>query len=248
MAGPLPAVELKKLASVDSPTIANIIELFGVQSRIAGYVNGSIRAVYPDLPPTVGYAVTATFRSAYPTTGQGDVYDTLSAIIEGGEKTEGPAFMVVEDLDDPPVSATYGEVMATAMIAAGYVGLATSGGGRDYEQVKALKLPCFANSMIVAHGFCHFESSGTTVTLGGLTVNPGDLLHGDANGIVKIPEHLAPHVSRFIEPFMAAEEIMMSYLRKGNVNFKDAAKVQHEMRDAQEALAKEAAALIAGNG
>ena len=81
-----------------------------------------------------------------------------------------------------------------------------------------------------------------------LTVNPGDLLHGDANGIVKIPEHLAPHVSRFIEPYMAAEEIMMSYLRKGNVNFKDAAKVQHEMRDAQEALAKEAAALIAGNG
>ena len=50
----------------DSPTIANVIELFEGQSAVAGYANGTIKAVYPDLPPVVGYAVTATFRSGYP--------------------------------------------------------------------------------------------------------------------------------------------------------------------------------------
>ena len=248
MSSVLSTEELKKLASVDSPTIANIIELFGVQSRIAGYTNGSIRAIYPDLPPTVGYAVTATFRSAFAAPGAGNVYDTLTMIIEGGKKVGGPAFLVVEDLDDPPAAATFGEVMVTSMLASGYIGLVTSGGARDYEQVKELKLPCFASAMIVAHGYCHLESVGQPVNVGGLSIHPGDLLHGDANGIVRVPARLAPHVPHLIEPFMATEEIMMSYLRAGNVTSKEATKAQTQMREAQVKLAKQAAALIADDG
>ena len=48
---------LDKLASVDSSTIANLIELFDVQPRVAGFANETIKALYPDLPPVVGYDV-----------------------------------------------------------------------------------------------------------------------------------------------------------------------------------------------
>ena len=47
------------------PTVANVIELFGVRSQVAGYANTTLKALYPQLPPAVGYAVTATFRAGY---------------------------------------------------------------------------------------------------------------------------------------------------------------------------------------
>lgn len=55
----------------DSATIANVIELFRIRPSTAGYFRGHIRAIYPDLPPVVGYATTATFRSAFPPEGPG---------------------------------------------------------------------------------------------------------------------------------------------------------------------------------
>ena len=58
----LDAAQLAKLQKVDSPTIANVIELFDLRSYAAGYSNLTLKAIYPKLPPAVGYAVTATFR------------------------------------------------------------------------------------------------------------------------------------------------------------------------------------------
>ena len=52
----LNAEELAQLRNVDSPTVANVIELFDFRSYIAGYTNLTLKAVYPKLPPAVGYA------------------------------------------------------------------------------------------------------------------------------------------------------------------------------------------------
>ena len=58
--------QLEGLTQFDSPTIANVIELFDLRPRVAGFSNHSLKAIYPELPPVVGYAVTATLRSGYP--------------------------------------------------------------------------------------------------------------------------------------------------------------------------------------
>ncbi len=55
--------QLASLARVDSPTVANVIELFDVRSYLEGFTDHMVKAVYPKLPPVVGYAVTATFRA-----------------------------------------------------------------------------------------------------------------------------------------------------------------------------------------
>jgi regulator of RNase E activity RraA len=128
-----------------------------------------------------------------------------------------PRIVVFQDLDEPPVSATYGEVMATTFQAFGFVGLITSGAARDIEQVRALKFPCWASGTIVSHGYNHFLAANVPVNVGGLTVQSGDLIHADANGIVNIPLHIAPAVAELCEPFIQAENIVLSYLRGPNV-------------------------------
>ena len=118
-----------------------------------------------------------------------------------------------QDLDDPPVGATFGEVMCSTYKAFGSVGLITSGGGRDLLQVKALGYPVFSGSTICSHAYCQTLEVGVPVRVGGLTVQTGDLLHGDANGVTSIPLELASEVADVAEEFVAAENHVLEYVK-----------------------------------
>jgi 4-hydroxy-4-methyl-2-oxoglutarate aldolase len=203
---------LETLSRYDSPTIANIIELFGVRPRNEGYTDSSITARYPQLPPVVGYASTATFRSAYPSESS-DAYLRLSEHLRRVEKElPTPRIVVFQDLDLPPVGATIGEIMATAYKRFGCVGFLTNGAVRDIPQIEAMRFPVFSNSIIVSHGYSHIEEIHIPVHVGGLWVNSGDLLHADANGIVLIPHEIAEEVADTCEAFVAVERIYLDYL------------------------------------
>lgn len=241
----LSADHLALLAKVDSPTVANVIELFDVQSRVVGYSNAALKAVYPDLPPAVGYAVTATFRSAYPAVG--DAYGGMAQLVEEAMTIPAPRIVVFQDLDEPAVSATYGEVMATTFQAFDFVGLITSGAARDIEQVRALKFPCWASGTIVSHGYNHFVAANVPVNVGGLTVQPGDLIHADANGIVNIPRRIAAGVAELCEPFIQAENIVLRYLRGPNVTLDGYEQAQAQMREVMADLRKQAQVFVKGN-
>ena len=206
------AATLKKLAEFDTPTICNIIELFDVRPRNTGYMDGRIGAAFPEMPPMVGFATTASFRSDAPPRG-GDVYATLDRQVETFAELPGPAVVVFQDLDDPSVAATFGEVMCSTYQAFGSAGLVTSGTGRDLDQVRALGYPVFTGGTICAHAYCHILHVGVPVRVGGLVVHPGDLLHGDANGVSSIPVEIAKAVAEIGDEFVASEEIVMDYVK-----------------------------------
>jgi regulator of RNase E activity RraA len=201
---------LRKLAQYDTPTICNTIELFEVRPDTAGFMDHRIRANFPEFPPMVGFATTAAFRSGAPPR-HGDAYASLVEQVKGFAELPGPAVVVFQDLDDPPVGATFGEVMCSAYKAFGSVGLITSGAGRDLEQVRALRYPVFTGSTICSHACCHILHLGATVRVGGLVVNPGDLLHGDANGVTSIPLEIADEVPDVAAEFIAGERIILDY-------------------------------------
>src|SRR3954466_5868089 len=102
---------LEKLARYDTPTICNVIELFEFRPNTEGYMDGRIRAAFPEMPPMVGFAATATFRSATPPSKS--TYVALETQVEAFARLPGPAVVVFQDLDDPPVGATFGEVMCS---------------------------------------------------------------------------------------------------------------------------------------
>jgi regulator of RNase E activity RraA len=160
----------------------------------------------------VGFACTAAFRSDAPPAG-GDAYGSMDQQVARFADLPGPAVVVFQDLDDPPVAATFGEVMCTTYKAFGSVGLITSGGGRDIEQVKAIDYPVFTGSTICAHAYCHILHIGLPVRVAGLMVNQGDLLHGDINGVTNIPPDIAVEIAEITPEFVAAEQIVLDYVK-----------------------------------
>ncbi|MBX9678085.1 MAG: RraA family protein [Gemmataceae bacterium] len=221
-----PAADLELLRKYDTPTICNVVELFDIVPRTSFYMDGRIRACYPKLPPMVGYASTATFRSAGAPHG-GNVYAGLGDQVAAFEKVPGPPIVVFQDLDSPVVAATFGEVMCTTYKTFGAAGLITSGAARDLDQVEALNFPCFSDGVICAHGYCQILQVHGPVHVGGLTVHPGDLLHGDCNGVTSIPNHLASAVANACPELATAESIVLDYLKAGHANlqgFNDARK------------------------
>lgn len=192
------------LARFDSPTICNTIELFDCRPRSVGALSPRIRAMYPELPPMVGYAVTLTARSAHPPAPAERSLGLLEQVAVF-EATPAPRVVVIQDLDDPPLGAAYGEVMASTYQAYGCVGLVTNGLARDVLQVRDLRFPCFATGTSVSHAYCRILSAGQPVHVGGVTIRPGDLLHGDANGVTTIPLEIAEPLARAAAEFIAAE-------------------------------------------
>jgi regulator of RNase E activity RraA len=233
---PTPA-DLDLLRKYDTPTICNVIELFDVRPHTAGYMDGRISACFPKMPPMVGYASTATFRSAFPPRA-GNVYSGLAEQVASFAELPGPAVVVFQDLDSPCCAATFGEVMASSYMAFGAAGLITSGAGRDLDQVEAIGFPCFTNGTICSHGDCHIVQIGVPVHVGGIALHSGDLLHGDRNGVTTIPVAIASAVAQACAEFMAAEAVVLDYVRGGKVDARGFAAAHKECRARIEALAK----------
>jgi regulator of RNase E activity RraA len=227
---------LDRLRHYDSPTICNVLELFAVRPRTAGYTDARIRACFPKMPPMVGYATTATFRAGSPPRA-GDVYAGLARQVELIAGAPGPAVVVFQDLDDPCVAATFGEVMCTTYRAFECAGLVTSGAGRDLDQVEAIGFPCFTNGAICSHGYSQVAQLDVPVRVGGVTINPGDLLHGDRNGVTTIPTELAAAVADACPELMEAEAVVLNYLKAGKPDPKGFAAARADCHRRIEALA-----------
>lgn len=237
MNAPLSTEVLDRLRRFDTPTVCNVVELFDIRSRIAGYMDQRIQACYPKLPPMVGYAATATFRSSEAPR-DGDAYSGLAEQVASFATLPQPFVVVFQDLDDPPASATFGEVMCTTYKAFGAVGLITSGAGRDLDQVETLNFPCFTGGTICAHGYCHIERINVPVRVGGVVIHPGDLLHGDRNGVTTIPNEIAASVANACSEFMAAEAVVMDYLKSAPVSAAGFASAHGECKHRINELAK----------
>lgn len=210
----LSAADLAVLAQYDTPTICNVIELFEVRPRHTGYMDGRIRACFPEMPPIVGYASTATFRGAFPRP-DGATYGSLDEQVRRFAELPGPPIVVFQDLDDPAVAATFGEIMCATYQAFGAAGLITSGAARDLEQVRRLGFPAFSNGAICSHGYSSIVSIHGPVRVGGVPVFPGALLHADANGVTTIPHEIAADVGHAAAEFAAAEAVILDYLKTG---------------------------------
>jgi regulator of RNase E activity RraA len=210
---------LEKLRKFDTPTICNVIELFDVRPRNTGFMDSRIVACFPEMPPIVGFAATATFRSSAPPR-QGDVYSGLDKQVERFTELSGPAIVVFQDLDQPTVAATFGEIMCTTYKSFGAAGLVTSGAGRDLDQVRKLAFPAFTSGTICAHGYSHIPQIHIPVHVGGIAVYPDDLVHGDCNGVTTVPRDIAEEVADVGDEYVAAEMVVIEAMRKTSSDLK----------------------------
>lgn len=185
--------QLAALRAIDSPTIANAIEEFDARDRRAGYMDGSIRCIYPELDEIVGYAYTITFKNRGPD--DPPMRQEWIKALEHAQALPTPRILVARDASKDVPAALFGEIMCTMLTRLDFAGVITDGAVRDLNEVRELGLQYFASGVIVSHGQITVESYATPVTVAGLTVNPGDLLHADCNGVVQIPAEIAADVA-----------------------------------------------------
>jgi regulator of RNase E activity RraA len=203
-------VNLEFLRSVDSPTIANAIEPFKLRDRCEGFLGGSIRCLFPDLGVMLGYALTVTMTSEVgPPPGRQGYWRMWEAL----EQAPKPAVLVVQDTSRAPTRCAYfGEVMATIASRLGAVGVVTDGGVRDLAEVRALGLHYFAPHPVVSHGNFRIVDVSVPVTLDGQSVHPGDLLHGDANGIVVVPPSIVDQLPEAVSTIREREKRTIDFV------------------------------------
>jgi 4-hydroxy-4-methyl-2-oxoglutarate aldolase len=203
--------QLAFLRSVDSPTIANAIEVFKVRDRTDGFVGGAVRCLFPDLGVMVGRALTVTVgnESGEPASRDGywQMWQTLEEMRE-------PAVLVMQDVSGQPSRCAYaGEVMATLAQRLGAVGMVTDGGYRDVNEVRALGMHYFAAYHVVSHGNFSVLDVGVPVDLDGQRIETGDILHGDVNGIVVVPAAVLDGLADTVAQIRDRERRVMEFIR-----------------------------------
>ncbi len=185
--------QIAALKKISSPTVCNAIETFKVRPREAGNLSSDIRGLFPELGPIVGYAATALIRAERgPAEGRRastfGYWDYILSI-------PAPRVVVVHDLDDPRgQGAQWGEVQANIHKAMGCAGTVTDGSVRDLDEVRRLGFQFCAAHVSVSHANVHLVDFGIPVKVGGVWIQPGDLIHADQHGVVVIPHEIADRI------------------------------------------------------
>jgi regulator of RNase E activity RraA len=204
---------LDALRRYDTPTLANAIETFDLQPRDVGFADSRVRCMFPELGRMVGFAATATIvaRGAPSADRASPGYEDLYAYVRA---IPAPRIVVVEDLDDPPAHGSlWGEVHATIFGALGCVGCVTDGAVRDLDEARGMGFHFFAAGPSVSHAYVRVESVGEPVEIGGLLIAPGDLLHADQHGVLKIPSQIAAELPAAADRVIESEQALLRWVR-----------------------------------
>lgn len=203
---PLPDDVLRGLAALDTPTVCNALEVVAPERRGGGYTVRPFFCPRPELNPIVGYARTGTIRAMTPSTRSAaddtaarlDYYDHIGA-------GPGPTVTVIEDLDAiAGYGAWWGEVNTTIHQGLGSLGVITNGSIRDLDDA-APGFQMLAGMANPSHAHVRVEQCGVPVTVHGMTVHPGDLIHADRHGAVVVPHAVAADVPAAAADIAAAE-------------------------------------------
>ena len=212
MSEPLSPELLAFLRSVDSPTLSNAIEAFDVRDLVTGFTGHKIRCLYPELGVTLGYAVTVQVDTTSP--GPKAIGAGLRHLTELVEASPKPVVLVFQDIGARPGgAASFGEFAATLLQRLGAEALVTDGAVRDVHEVRAIGFQYFAAGTVVSHGNPRLARIGEPVVVDGMYVEPGDLIHGDINGVLSVPPSIVDRLQAEVEKIRALEREAFAFVR-----------------------------------
>lgn len=198
---PLAPAVLEALANYDTPTVCNALEIVAPHRRLIGFTTRPLLCPFPDLPPIVGYARTATIRAAAASGhSAAETQARRLAYYEYVGTGAGPRISVIQDLDGEAAGfgAFWGEVNSAIHKALGCLGVVTDGSIRDVPQW-APGFQALAGSYSPSHAHVYVENQGAEIRVAGMTVKSGDLIHADRHGAVVVPFDVAAKIPEAAE-------------------------------------------------
>lgn len=213
---------LSLLRSIDTPTVCNAIEVAQGQRGFNQFTRGTMICSSTKSAPMVGLAKTAKISALSPSSENQEVikkrrmeyYRYMSDF-------NGPAVAVIEDIDYPEcIGAYWGEINTKVHKGFGLTGALTNGVVRDLGDL-AEDFPVVAGSIGPSHGFVHVREIDTPVSVFGITVSPGDLVHADRHGAVVIPNEVIPILKDAVHKLFASERLILDPAEKTEFSFDD---------------------------
>lgn len=216
---------LHALEKIDTCMVSNAIEIFDVRLRNTGFADASIRCMFEDFPPMVGFAATARIRTGdAPISGR--IYHERSDWWKSILEIPAPRIVVLEDMDKPPgLGAFLGDMHAAILKALGCVGYVTDGAVRELPSIREQGFQLFAGNVAVSHAYAHILDFGAKVKVGGLEVSPGDLLHGDRHGVLTIPRHIAAQIPVAATKLRQEEKAIIDYCQSAEFSMDELRRV-----------------------
>jgi 4-hydroxy-4-methyl-2-oxoglutarate aldolase len=200
------------LKTVDTPTLANAIETLGVRPNSQGFTPLSIRCLFPELGRLCGYAVTAHVETVTETEPRD--LNLFIRLYEAVERSPKPAVIAFQEVGaHPDYAAHCGEVMGTIFTRLGAIGLVSDCGVRDISEVRALGFRYFARGAVASHANFRIVRVGIPIQILGVTVQPGEILHGDENGVLLVPREKVEKLPEAVENIRARERRLMDFVR-----------------------------------
>ena len=213
---PLTFDQLEALRRLDACTLANAIETFHERLRNEGFADSSVRCLFPQFQPMLGYAATIKIRgSAPPTTG--GLYPDRTDWWDYIQSLPAPRVLVVQDIATRVgLGSLLGAVHVNILRALGCLGAVTNGSVRDIPAAGHLGFHLFAGSVSVSHAYIHIVEVGGAVEIGGLKIQSGDLLHGDLHGVQTIPLDIAAQIPSVAARIIAQEKELVNLCQSGD--------------------------------
>jgi N-methylhydantoinase A len=206
--------DLEEFGAWDTPALSNALDALRLRPFNGGYTNCSIQRITGS-SPMVGRAVTARMVAREP----GEDGIPVSHLHRAIAETEGPVVVVLEDCDEPAGAGAFlGEVNGSLLAALCIKGLVTNGRVRDVNELRQFRYPVFAAGLCVARSYMRLVEVGAEVTVAGMTVRPGDIVHGDEHGVLQIPDDALPAIFDKAELIREDEENVVGWSRSTDFN------------------------------
>jgi regulator of RNase E activity RraA len=208
-----PQAILEELKTVDTPSITNVVATYPNDPLCLGlynpwtenwYTDQTIRCMYPELGPRVGYAVTCVYGLPDPTFSRLSFMDVLDAL----DASPKPTILVLEQKFPPEIAGKVGLAggnMTAALKAIGCVGCISNGPSRDIDEIRPMGFQYLLSGITPGHGDMAVQSINAPVHIRGMDVAPGEIVHMDENGACKFPADKMERVLSNVKQLLADE-------------------------------------------
>jgi regulator of RNase E activity RraA len=200
------------LKTVDTATVSNAIELLKVRPDSEGFASVELKCLFPEFGPMCGYAVTAQVETV--TEGVPETEEGFVELFEAVERSPSPSVVVMQEIGgDRDRAAHAGEMMASLFTRLGGIGLVSDCGVRDLTAVRKIGFHFFARGAVASHARFHIIRTGVPVHVAGVTIRSGDLLHGDENGLLTVPESGRERLPGLVDQILSKERKLIDFVR-----------------------------------
>ena len=214
---------LAELRKYDTPSITNVVATYPGNPLCLGlynpwtenwYTDTTIRCMYPDLGAMAGDAVTCVYGLPDPNFSELSFMDVVDAL----DATEKPTILALQQKFPSEIENKVGLAggnMTAAMKSVGCLGVISNGPSRDIDEIRPMEFQYLLSGISPGHGAMAVHAVNVPVSIAGMDVAPGEIIHMDENGACKFPGNALEAVLTNVEKLIDQEGDRIGKLLSG---------------------------------